>query len=61
MYLITFDYFLIAFLNFSQKFSAVNHFQIYKPGSVNGRRGAANLNKRPIKSIRTASDFTKRP
>ncbi len=39
-----------------------NHFQTFKPGSVNGRCGRLQIQKRePIKSIRIASDFTKQP
>ncbi len=43
-------------------FSTVNHFQMLKPGSVNGRRGALQIQTRePIESIRTASDFANWP
>ncbi len=43
-------------------FSAINHFQMFKAGSVNGRRGTLQIQTRePIKSIRIASKFTKRP
>ncbi len=43
-------------------FSTVKHFQMFKPCSVHGRRGALQIQTRePIKSIRTASNFTKRP
>ncbi len=35
---------------------------MFQPGSVGGRRGALQIQTRePIKSIRTASNFTKRP
>ncbi len=41
-------------------FSSVNHFQMCKSGSVNGRCGALQIKTREqIKSIRTASNFTK--
>ncbi len=42
-------------------FPTVNHLQMFKAGSVNGRRGALQMQTRePIKSIRTASNFTTR-
>ncbi len=43
-------------------FSTGYHFEMSKPGSVNGRREALQIQtKEPIKSIRIASNFTKRP
>ncbi len=43
-------------------FSAVNLFQMFKPGSVNSKCGLVqNKTREPIKSNRTASNFTKRP
>ncbi len=43
-------------------FSAVNHLQMFKAGSVKGRHGALQSPTRElIKSIRAASNFTKRP
>ncbi len=42
-------------------FLTVNHFQMFKPGSVNGRREVLETEtKEPIKSIKIASNFTKR-
>ncbi len=41
-------------------FSTVNHFQMFKPGSVNGRRGALQFQTRELmKSIRIAKKFAK--
>ncbi len=38
-----------------------NHFQMFKSGSVNGRRGTLQIQTREsIKRIRRASNFTKR-
>ncbi len=43
-------------------FSTVNHFQIFKPGSVNGSCVEMQIQTRePIKSIRITSNFTKGP
>ncbi len=43
-------------------FLTVNRFQMFEPGSVNGRREALQIQTRePIKSIRITSDPTKRP
>ncbi len=42
-------------------FSYVNHFQMFKPGSVHDRRGKLQIQTRElIKSIRVTSSFTKR-
>ncbi len=58
MSLITFDY----FSKFLTNTSTVNHFQMFKPGSVNDRCEALQIQTRdPIKSIRRASNFTKWP
>ncbi len=43
-------------------FSTVNHFQMFKAGSVNGRRSALRIQTgEQIKSIRITSNFTKQP
>ncbi len=43
-------------------FSTVDHFQTFKAGSVNSRRGALQIQTRESnKSIRITSNFTKRP
>ncbi len=43
-------------------FSTVNRFQMFEPGSVNGRREALQIQTRePIKSFRITSDFTEQP
>ncbi len=44
-------------------FSTVDQFQMFEPGSVNGRHGGALQIqiREPIKSIEMASHFTKRP
>ncbi len=42
-------------------FSTVNHLQMFKPGIINVRCGALQIQtSEPIKSIRIASNFTKR-
>ncbi len=43
-------------------FSTVDHFQMFKPGSVNDRHGALQIQTRePIKSIRITLTFAKGP
>ncbi len=43
-------------------FSTVSFYQMFKPGSGNGRREALQIQTREaIKSIKIASNFTKRP
>ncbi len=60
MELITFDNFLIIHLNFQLVFSTVNHVLMFDLDS--GRQGALQIQiRKPIKSIRIASNFAKRP
>ncbi len=43
-------------------FLTVNHFQMFKPGSVHGRGGAMQIQtKEQIESIRIASNLATRP
>ncbi len=54
-----FDYFSKFLMNV---FKCYKHFQMFKPGSVDGRHRTLQIQTRePVKSVRTASNFSKRP